>query len=286
MPTPRDQASPLEDYALIGDCETAALVSRNGSIDWLCWPRFDSGACFAALLGSPGQGRWVIAPADPQPRITRQYRERSMVLETVFETESGIVALIDFMPPGHANSSVIRLVEGRRGKVAVRLHMVLRFDYGASVPWITRLEDGSGILAIAGPDMVVLRTPVELRGEEMAHTAAFEISQGQTISFVMTHGASYLPVPGRLDANAELLHAEAFWSRWSARCTYRGAWQEPVHRSLITLKALTYAKTGGIVAAPTSSLPEQLGGTRNWDYRFCWLRDATLTLVALMEAGY
>ena len=286
MPTSTENPSRIEDYALIGDCETAALVSRNGSVDWLCWPRFDSDSVFAALLGTPEHGRWLIAPADPKPRVSRRYRPGSMVLETVFETAEGSAALIDFMPPGHANSSLIRLVEGRRGKVAMRLQLVLRFDYAAAVPWVMQLDDGSGISAVAGPNLAVLRCPIELRGENMTTVAEFAVAEGQTIPFVLTHGPSHLPPPAALDAAAELAATEDFWRKWSARCSYSGPWQDAVCRSLLTLKALIYAPTGGIVAAPTTSLPEQLGGPRNWDYRFCWLRDTTLTLVALMEAGY
>ena len=286
MPTSTENPSRIEDYALIGDCETAALVSRNGSVDWLCWPRFDSDSVFAALLGTPEHGRWLIAPADPKPRVSRRYRPGSMVLETVFETAEGSAALIDFMPPGHANSSLIRLVEGRRGKVAMRLQLVLRFDYAAAVPWVMQLDDGSGISAVAGPNLAVLRCPIELRGENMTTVAEFAVAEGQTIPFVLTHGPSHLPPPAALDAAAELAATEDFWRKWSARCSYSGPWQDAVCRSLLTLKALIYAPTGGIVAAPTTSLPEQPGGQRNWDYRFCWLRDATFTLMALMHAGY
>ena len=276
----------IEDYALIGDCTTAALVGRNGSIDWLCWPRFDSNACFAALLGTSEHGRWRICPADPQPRISRAYRDGTMVLETIFDTADGRVALIDFMPVDQADSSIIRLVEGRRGKVAMRLHLTLRFDYGTTVPWVTQLEDTSGLSAIAGPSRVVLRTPVALQGENFATIAEFDVVEGQCVPFVLTHGLSHLPAPAAVDWQLALRETEGFWRGWSARCSYTGSWREPVQRSLLTLKALTYATTGGIVAAPTTSLPEQLGGERNWDYRYCWLRDATLTLLALMSAGY
>ena len=276
----------IEDYALIGDCTTAALVGRNGSVDWLCWPRFDSDSVFAALLGTPEHGRWLIAPADPEGRVSRRYRDGTLVLETEFESADGCVAVIDFMPPGGANSSLIRIVEGRRGNVPMRLQLVLRFDYGAAVPWVSQLPDESGISAIAGPNRVVVRTPVELRGEGMTTVAEFTATAGQAIPFVMTHGPSHLPPPAALDAASECASTEKFWREWGDRCTYSGPWQDAVGRSLITLKALTYAPTGGLVAAPTTSLPEQLGGMRNWDYRFCWLRDATLTLMAMMEAGY
>src|SRR3984893_10612848 len=276
----------IEDYALIGDCTTAALVGRNGSIDWLCWPRFDSPACFAALLGTSEHGRWRIAPVDPAARVSRGCRDGTMVLETLFETADGSVALIDFMPIGQMNSSVIRLVEGRRGKVAMRLHLTLRFDYGATVPWVTQLEDKSGLTATAGPSRVVFRAPLPLQGENLATVAEFNIVQGECVPFVLTHVPSHLQAPWALDWRAALQQTEAFWRGWSARCTYTGPWREAVLRSLLTLKAMNYAPTGGIVAAPTTSLPEQLGGQRNWDYRYCWLRDATGTLLALMSAGY
>jgi GH15 family glucan-1,4-alpha-glucosidase len=275
-----------EEYALIGDCATAALVGRNGSIDWLCWPRFDSGACFAPLLGTSENGRWRIYPADPAPRVSRAYRDGTMVLETVFETADGCVALIDFMPIGGANSSVVRLVEGRRGKVAMRVHLTLRFDYGATVPWVTQLEDDGGFTAIAGSSLAVLRTPIVLQGEKLATVAEFDIVEGQCVPFVLTHGPSHLPAPPAVDWRGALSATEAFWRDWSAQCTYTGRFREPVQRSLLTLKALTYAATGGIIAAPTTSLPEQLGGERNWDYRYCWVRDAAFTLAALMSAGY
>ena len=276
----------IEDYALIGDCITAALVGRNGSIDWLCWPRFDSSACFAALLGTSEHGRWRICPADTAPRVSRAYHGDTMVLETVFDTADGRVALIDFMPVGHANSSVIRLVKGQRGKVAMRLHLAMRFDYGRTVPWVTQLEDGSGLSAVAGPSRVALRSPVALRGKNFATVAEFDVAEGECVPFVLTHGPSHLPPPIKLDWRAALQETQSFWRAWSARCSYSGRRRETVQRSLLTLKALTYAETGGIVAAPTTSLPEQLGGQRNWDYRYCWLRDATLTLMALTSAGY
>jgi carbohydrate kinase (thermoresistant glucokinase family) len=276
----------IEDYALIGDCTTAALVGRNGSIDWLCWPRFDSNACFAALLGTSEHGRWRICPADPAPRVSRAYRDGSMVLETIFDTAEGRVAVIDFMPIDQPNSSVIRLIEGRRGKVAMRSHLALRFDYGTTIPWVTALEGQSGLSAIAGPSRVVLRTPVALQGENFATVARFDVTEGDCVPFVLSHGPSHLPAPAAVDWRAALRQTEGFWRDWSSRCMYTGHWREPVQRSLLTLKALTYAATGGIVAAPTTSLPEQLGGQRNWDYRYCWLRDAAFTLLALMSAGY
>jgi GH15 family glucan-1,4-alpha-glucosidase len=277
---------PLEDYALIGDCETAALVSRAGSIDWLCWPRFDSGACFAALLGSEEHGRWQITPALEDVRITRQYRRDTLILETTFETPTGTVTLVDFMPPRGRNSDVVRLVRGRAGRVAMRMLVVLRFDYGRAVPWVNRLPDGTW-RATAGPDMVTLHTPVPLRGQALTTVAEFDVESGQTVPFVLTHGPSHLPPPPAIDPEESLRHTEAFWTEWvDGKRMPDGVWAEAVTRSLVTLKALTYAPTGGIVAAPTTSLPESLGGPRNWDYRFCWLRDATLTLLALMDAGF
>jgi GH15 family glucan-1,4-alpha-glucosidase len=282
--TEPSQAAPIEDYALIGDCNTAALVSKAGSIDWLCWPRFDSPACFSALLGSPENGRWHIAPAEPPAQITRHYWPGTLILETLFETPSGSVALIDFMAvEGH---SVVRIVEGRTGSVEMRLDLALRFEYGSAVPWVTRLNHGSGILAIAGPDQVVLKSDVKLHGHGMTTIAGFTAEAGRRTRFVLTHAASHLPVPIPPDADKALDDTDASWSEWSGRCTYRGSYRTEVQRSLLTLKALSYYPTGGIVAAPTTSLPEQPGGSRNWDYRFCWLRDATFTLLALMHAGY
>jgi GH15 family glucan-1,4-alpha-glucosidase len=281
-----DMSLPLEEYALIGDCETAALVSRHGSIDWLCWPRFDSGACFAALLGSEAHGRWLLSASDPAARVTRAYRRDTLILETEIATGGGAVTVVDFMPPRGNNSDVVRLVQGRRGRVAMRMQLVLRFDYGQAVPWVNRLPDGTWS-ATAGPDMVTLRTPVKLVGRDLTTVAEFEIDAGETVPFVLTHGPSHLPPPDAIDPDAALRHTEAFWTEWvSAKRLPDDAWAEAVRRSLITLKALTYAPTGGIVAAPTTSLPEQFGGERNWDYRFCWLRDATLTLLALMNAGH
>jgi GH15 family glucan-1,4-alpha-glucosidase len=282
---PGSMPARIEDYALLGDCETAALVSRGGSIDWLCWPRFDSGACFAALLGGPEHGRWRIAPADPAPRVRRQYRGDSLILETEFETAEGAVTLVDFMPLRGTASDLVRTVVGRRGRVAMATELILRFDYGSIVPWVSRREDGS-LVAIAGPDMVSLRTPVPLRGEGLTTVGEFTIAAGETASFVMTYAPSHLRPPVAVDPVAALADTEAFWQKWSARCTYAGEWPDAVRRSLVTLKALTYRPTGGIVAAPTTSLPEQLGGSRNWDYRYCWLRDATMALLAFMDAGY
>ena len=275
----------IEDYALIGDCETAALVSRDGSIDWLCWPRFDSGACFAALLGTPEHGRWLIEAADPHARRSRRYRDDTLILETLIETSDGAVTLIDFMPPRGNNSDIVRLVRGERGRVHMRTELILRFDYGRSVPWVNRLPDGT-FRGIAGPDMVVLHTPVALEGRDLTTVAEFDVAAGSVVPFVLTHGSSHLPPPHSIDPFSALASTETFWTEWASKGTTEGEWSEAVRRSLMVLKALTYAPTGGIVAAPTTSLPEQIGGQRNWDYRFCWLRDATLTLLALMNAGY
>jgi GH15 family glucan-1,4-alpha-glucosidase len=261
------------------------LVGRTGSIDWLCWPNFDRGACFAALLGSAENGRWLIAPTDPKASTTRRYRDNTLILETEFTTAEGAVTLVDFMPPRGKASDVVRLVIGRRGQVALRTELILRFDYGAQVPWVSRRDDGA-LAAIAGPDLVVLRTSAPLRGEERKTVGEFTVAAGQTVPFVLSYGASHLPPPEPIDPMAALADTEAFWADWSARFHGAGPWSEAVIRSLITLKALTYRPTGGIVAAVTSSLPEQLGGSRNWDYRFCWLRDSTFTLLALMNNGY
>ena len=275
----------IEDYALIGDGETAALVCRDGAIDWLCWPRFDSPACFAALLGDAGNGRWRIGPADPSARVRRRYRDGTLILETEFETAEGAVTLIDFMPPRSGVSDLIRIVRGRSGRVPMRLDLTLRFDYGRSVPWVTQMQDGT-LRAIAGPDMVMLRSPIPLHGVDLTTVGEFHVSAGESYAFVMTYSPSHLAPPGLTDAETALAQTEASWREWTARSTYQGEWTEPVQRSLITLKALIYRPTGGVVAAPTTSLPEHIGGDRNWDYRYCWLRDATLTLLALMDAGY
>jgi GH15 family glucan-1,4-alpha-glucosidase len=275
---------PIEDYALIGDCESAALVGRDGSIDWLCWPRFDSEACFAALLGSSEHGRWLIAPCG-KAKITRRYRPHTLVLETHFETDDGAATLVDFMPFRVAHSTVVRFVIGKRGKLRMRTELILRFGYGSIVPWVTRIETGA-LRAIAGPDMVVLHTPVHLTGKDMTTVGEFTIGRGETIPFTLTYSPSHLPLPQAVDPIGALAETETYWREWSAKCRPAGKWTEAVKRSIITLKALTYAPTGGIVAAPTTSLPEQLGGQRNWDYRFCWLRDATLTLLGAMHAGY
>jgi GH15 family glucan-1,4-alpha-glucosidase len=276
----------IEDYGLIGDCETAALVGRDGSIDWLCWPAFDSDACFAALLGTGKNGRWLIAPEGEVSKTSRRYWDNTLILETRFETADGIVALVDFMPPRGEASDVVRLVRGIEGRVRMRMQLVIRFGFGIDIPWVKRTGDRSALLAIAGPDMTVLRTPVETRGEDMTTVADFEVGAGEAVPFVLTYGPSHLDPPAPIDPEVALKETEAFWTEWCERCTYEGEHRGLVLRSLITLKALTFEPTGGIVAAPTTSLPEKLGGWRNWDYRFCWLRDATFTLLALMNSGY
>jgi GH15 family glucan-1,4-alpha-glucosidase len=279
-------SSKIEDYGLIGDCETAALVGRDGSIDWLCWPAFDSDACFAAILGGSENGRWLIAPEEEITRSSRRYWDNTLILETRFETASGTVALIDFMPPRGKASDVVRLVHGVSGRVKMRMELVIRFGFGADIPWVKRSEDRSALLAICGQDMTVLRTPIETRGENMTTIAEFVIAAGETTPFALTYGPSHLAVPAPIDPAIALQETEDFWTEWCSRCSYQGDGRKLVLRSLITLKALTYQPTGGIVAAPTTSLPEKLGGARNWDYRFCWLRDATFTLLALMNSGY
>jgi GH15 family glucan-1,4-alpha-glucosidase len=278
------KSTPIEDYALIGDCKSAALVSREGSIDWLCWPRFDSEACFAALLGTPDHGRWLVAPR-ASATITRRYRPDTLILETTFETADGAATLVDFMPFRSDHSEIVRIVHGTRGKLAMHTELILRFGYGAVVPWVTRVEDGA-LRAIAGPDMAVLRTPVHIKGKDMTSVGEFTISRGETIPLVLTYSRSHKALPDAIDPTASLEATQKFWSTWSAKCRSAGDWTDAVKRSVITLKALTYLPTGGIVAAPTTSLPEQIGGGRNWDYRFCWLRDATLTLLGSMNAGY
>ena len=267
---------------MVGDCETAALVSRGGSIDWLCWPRFDSGACCAALLGGPHNGRWLIAPVGAAA-VKRSYRRDTLILETEFTTEQGAATLIDFMPMRARDSHFIRLVVGRGGRIAMHTELVLRFDYGLLVPWVTRLEDGRRSF-VAGPDRVILSSQVQLRGEDLKTVGEFQVSAGQSISFVLSYGSSYRSLPARVNAAAALKATTRFWRRWIGQsCTAR-EYTEPVRRSLITLKALSYRPTGGIAAAATTSLPEQIGGVRNWDYRYCWLRDASFTLQAMISS--
>jgi GH15 family glucan-1,4-alpha-glucosidase len=274
----------IEDYALIGDCQTAALVGKDGSLDWLCFPRFDSPACFAALLGTPEHGRWLIAPEGELRQVRRRYRDGTLVLETEMETDDGVVAIIDFMPPRTQAPDLFRIVEGRRGRVAMRMELVLRFDYGSIVPWV-RHADG-GIRAVAGPETVYCRSPVELHGEDLRTVARFTVSEGERVPFEMVWTPTYGPDPAPNDAALALHETEQWWREWSGRCTDTGPWRDAVLRSFITLKALTYAPTGGIVAAATTSLPEHIGGVRNWDYRYCWVRDATFTLYALITGGY
>jgi len=275
---------PIEDYALIGNTRTAALVGRDGSIDWLCLPRFDSGACFAALLGDSGHGRWLLAPRSPAPRVRRAYRAGTLVLETEFETEDGAVRVTDSMPHGSGRSDVVRLVQGLRGSVEMQTELVIRFDYGALVPWVRRLA--GGLAATAGPDSLELRTVVPLHGADHATRGEFRIGAGEMVSFALTHFPSHEGPPAPIDPEAACAATTNWWQDWSRRSSYDGLYKRAVERSLLTLKALTYAPTGGMVAAPTTSLPEQLGGPRNWDYRYCWLRDATFTLYALLIAGY
>ncbi len=277
-------ALPIEDYALIGDLHTAALVGRDGSIDWLCIPCFDSRACFAALLGEPEHGRWLLAPAG-EPRATRRrYRDGTLILETEFETDEGAVRVIDCMPLSNERWDVLRIVEGLRGRVAMRMELIVRFDYGSIVPWVRKPDDT--LLLTAGPDTLELHTPVDVLGENMKTVAEFDVSKGERVHFSLNYRASHAPTQEPLDAEQTLKECEKAWRKWSRRCGYEGAWREAVMRSLITLKALIYAPTGGLVAAPTTSLPEKPGGVRNWDYRYCWIRDATFTLNALLLAGY
>lgn len=273
----------IEDYALVGDTQTGALVSKEGSIDWLCLPRFDSGACFAALLGDRRNGLWKIAPAGDIKEVVRRYRGSSLILETDFRTESGAVRLIDFMPPRGREPDVVRIVEGLEGSVTMDLDLVVRFDYGSVIPWVRRID---GLwTAIAGPDSLSLLTPVELRGVDLATRATFEVRAGERVPFVLTWHASHETAKMIPDAFAALSDSEEWWESWVRTFAYDGPWKDQVMRSIITLKALTFEPTGGIVAALTTSLPEKLGGVRNWDYRYCWLRDATFTLFSLINCG-
>ena len=274
----------IEDYAVIGDCQTAALVGRDGSIDWLCLPRFDSPACFAALLGTPEHGRWLLAPATDVRTIRRRYRPDSLVLETEFVTDSGVVAVVDCMPPRSSTPNLTRLVEGRAGRVPMRMELVMRLAYGVRIPWVRR--DDAGLLAVAGSDALRLRTPVNVRGQDLTTVADFDVAAGDNVPFDLSWFPSHLPEPSHGDPEETVRATEKWWQEWCARCTYEGDWHEAVMRSLITLKALTFEPTGGVVAAVTTSLPERLGGVRNWDYRYCWLRDATFTLYALLLEGF
>src|SRR5438874_1423659 len=277
-------ASHIEDYALIGNMRTAALVARDGSIDWLCVPQFDSPACFAALLGRRGHGHFQLTPVGRHTATRRRYRDRTMILETEIDTDAGTVRVIDCMPLWPERLDVVRIVEGLRGRVPMRMELVMRFGYGVVTPWVRRVE--GALLATAGPHSIELRTPIATRGERYTTVAEFTIARGQRVPFVLTHFASHLPRPVPIDPYAAIEQTELAWRAWCGLSTYEGEWEDAVSRSLIVLKAMTYAPTGGIVAAPTTSLPERIGGIRNWDYRYCWLRDATFTLYALLTAGY
>jgi GH15 family glucan-1,4-alpha-glucosidase len=274
----------IEDYALIGDTQSAALVGRDGSIDWLCLPRFDSDSCFAALLGSEEHGRWLLAPAGGIRRVQRRYRPGTLVLETDFETEDGTLRVIDCMPPRGREPDLVREVVCPRGHVPVRMDLAIRFGYGSRTPWVHRINGRA--TAMAGPDALTLCASVPYRLEDASLRADFTLSAGQCARFLLTWHPSHEPPPAPIDVTTAVAHTEAWWHAWSGRCTHEGPWRDEVLRSLIVLKALTYSPTGGIVAAPTTSLPEALGGVRNWDYRYCWLRDATFTLLALLDAGY
>lgn len=276
---------PLEDYALIGDTQTAALVGRDGSIDWLCLPRFDSGSCFAKLIGDDDHGRWLIAPEGEVVATSRRYKGRSMVLETDMTTAEGTVRVTDFMPPRHHHPRVVRIVTGLEGEVQMRSELVIRFEYGEDVPWVRHID--RGLRAIAGPNALCLDSDVEFHGRKMRSEASFTVAAGQSVPMGLSWHLSHDEEPYELDTERALGETLAWWEEWCDRIEeVHGEWQDAVLRSLMTLKALTYAPTGGIIAAPTTSLPEDIGGVRNWDYRYCWVRDATLTLDALIEAGY
>jgi GH15 family glucan-1,4-alpha-glucosidase len=274
----------IEDYALLSDLQTASLVSREGSIDWACFPRFDSGACFAALLGDPKHGRWLLAPQEEIRRRTRRYRSDTLILESVLETADGAVRIIDFMPPRGRAPDIVRIVEGLRDTVAMRSELVIRFDFGNVVPWVRRVEDC--LVAVAGPDALAFRTPVAHRGEDLTTVAEFELHEGERIPFVLTWYPSHEDLPDVVEPEVALTETEEYWHDWASRCEHHGDYHDEIHASLLVLKAMTYEPTGGIIAAPTTSLPEWIGGSRNWDYRFCWLRDATLTLLAMLNGGY
>jgi GH15 family glucan-1,4-alpha-glucosidase len=274
----------IEDYALIGDLQTAALVSRTGSVDWCCFPRFDSGACFAALMGDANNGRWLLAPKTNVERATRRYRHDTLILESVYTTAEGAVRAIDFMPPRGTAPDIVRIVEGLDGRVPMRSELVIRFDYGRTVPWVRRVDHAR--VAVAGPDALCFRTEVDVRGEDMRTVAEFELAAGERVPFVLTWFPSHEEIPEAIDAEHALSDTESYWLDWAGKCGHYGDYHDEIHQSLLVLKALTYAPTGGIVAAPTTSLPENIGGVRNWDYRYCWLRDAALTLLAMLNAGY
>jgi GH15 family glucan-1,4-alpha-glucosidase len=274
----------IEDYAFLSDTQTGALVSRDGCVDWLCFPRFDSAACFASLLGEKKNGHWSFSPTDKIDKVSRRYRGDTLIVETDIKTASGAVRLIDFMPPRGKNPDLIRIIEGLRGEVRMQMELIIRFEYGLIVPWVRTAHDG--LEAIAGPDGLILRTPIETRGEDLTTVAEFTVKKGDRVPFVLTWFESHEEPPRAINPEHALRDTENYWREWSKRCCHKGPWAEAVVRSLITLKGLTYAPTGGIVAAATTSLPEEIGGVRNWDYRICWLRDATFTLYALMQAGY
>jgi GH15 family glucan-1,4-alpha-glucosidase len=275
----------IEDYALLGDTQTSALVSRAGSIDWCCFPRFDSGACFACLLGEPNHGRWLLAPATEVRHVNRAYRNLTLILETEYETAEGAVRVTEFMPPRGEAPDIVRIVEGIRGRVPMRSELIIRFDYGHIVPWVRSVDDW--LVALAGPDALCLRTPVETHGENLTTVSEFVIEPGQRVPFVLTWFPSYEAMPAPVEPDVALAETETYWHDWTGACHHDwDIYHEATHQSLLVLKALTYAPTGGIVAAPTTSLPERIGGVRNWDYRYCWLRDASLTLIAMLTAGY
>ena len=275
----------IEDYGIVGDLQTAALIGRSGSVDWLCFPRFDSSSCFGALLGTPENGRWLIAPDGGGPATSRCYREKTLVLESEWKTATGRVRVIDFMPPREKAPDIVRIVEGLEGRVEMCTELTIRLDYGSVIPWVQRLDDET-LLALGGPDGITVRTPVDLEPKGMAHAARFSVRAGERVPFVLTWFPSNEAHPKAVDPEAALRDTETYWREWMGGCAYHGEYREAVHSSLLALKALTYEPTGGIVAAPTTSLPEQIGGVRNWDYRYCWLRDATFTLFALMNAGF
>jgi GH15 family glucan-1,4-alpha-glucosidase len=274
----------IEDYGFLSDTQTAALVSREGCVDWLCFPRFDSPACFASLVGDEKNGRWRFWPGEKIDKMSRRYRGDTLILETEMQTSDGLVRLIDFMPPRGKYPDIVRIIEGVRGEVAMRMQLIIRFDYGQLVPWVRKGADG--LEAIAGPDGLILRTPVETRGEDLTTVADFKVKEGERIPFVLTWFPSHEKPPRVIDPEHALRDTEKYWSDWAKQCQRLGPYKKAVVRSLLTLKGLTYAPTGGLVAAPTTSLPEEIGGARNWDYRYCWLRDATFTLFSLIGAGY
>src|SRR4051812_3232687 len=276
--------SRIEDYAFLSDTQSGALISRDGCVDWLCLPRFDSGACFAALLGGKENGSWMLTPHGGITKRERRYRGDTLILETDLHTNEGGVRYIDFMPPRGTNPDIVRIVEGLSGTVTVRMELIIRFDYGSIVPWVRQRH--GGLEAVAGPNALILHTPVKTHGEDLKTVAEFTVGKGDRVPFVLTWFASHESPPREVDPERALRETENYWRNWSKNCAHEGPWREAVTRSLITLKGLTYAPTGGIVAALTTSLPESIGGVRNWDYRFCWLRDATFTLYALMTAGY